>query len=855
MNRKLVVIAVVVVACAVAWLIAALREDRGLAAKSEVVRAVPWAERTRALRARTVRVEPVSGSVTTVRAIDVESGEPVTSALVYLVSDGVDELLPQVAGAATLSKTVSRDDEVRVEAPGYGTQRRPLASAEGELVVPLRRLGTLDVRVVSGSSFAPVVDATVRIARRAEGDGEARGTDSEFGDAESSAVTSSDGHVKFEGIERSGFLNVTVSAPQSAPEAFLVRAADEQATITLGNTVPATVVVTDDQGVPVRGASVWSYSLSGHEACHGKSDESGRCGVSVGEPAVSDGRFRLVVVADDGRAVTRCDNLPAGGEPIRITLPPICDAGVTLVRTGGPVPGVGVRFEAILPFPVPGGTHAVRATTDATGRASMAPIAGAAYVVSVWADGFRGPSRVFDSGALARYPEVAASDVHPLRVVVIDDTGTPVPGAHIEVAMEERALAALEASGRWQRSHDLPELGRTDASGRLTTSLAEGARVVLHAADRNFDSEWLFVDEGVRDVELRIVRRSPIDVTVTDATGAAVPGVEVDLFTSRADSRGRPVREFTSCGADREGRVSFVVSRTYEAHVSAVVDGAATMPVRIDDGALESGSLVLVVPRIRRVRVRVLDKDRRPLPNLLVLAASESLDLRGRGVLTDAIGEALVVIPVGVDPIDGPRPNTTFSVIGSHSAYVTRPTGDVPDTLEILADERAIKELTFTVAADDGLRDGDSLLCFTQRPGGAGRVFRSVVSVGESATVAIDASGPVELVFAAVNRTPAIVSVESEVASPFLITLPRWREISITNGGTAVTAVMLQEVRPGRERWVSPPILPGKTERAFVRTDADYGVKRTVDAAVTWTGRALRDATQVFVLDEGVEVR
>lgn len=576
-----------------------------------------------------------------------ELSEPIASATVLVT--GSDPLpfgkLTDAGGQARFERLPAAPWELEVRAPGYESAKR--SGVREDTTVTLKRLASLDVRVVDGSGAA-VDEAAVVIAgptlwpaRRATTDGQ--------------------GLAKIQGLsagtyDLSAHHGSRLSAPLLGLE--LARGAHESITLRLEAGRMVTALVTDGDAAdapPVPGADVvlveggvGSFPLRGRTGAdgtvvlgpigHAPATLAARAPDFVGGPlvAVPDVLTGPVRVALERGATLRGEVVDARGFPVdsaQIEIIGTDRFGLPIAETplaahfrarhfawalGGPRPLIPSGELGVMPGPVPPIPRAGAPLGTATLDVPLFDVA--ASEVAAWITSRTGeftarpvtPGRV---RALVRHPEYVegASElvtVPPkgearVRVVllrggrlegrVLDDRGFPVENAVIDLVATH---GTFERSTRSSRDGTFAFAA---VPAKVTLSASRPEDLARIAARRS-----VHVPEGERvDVELVLpARRDPVRVVVTDEQGAPIELAEVRVASL---DPAVPLRQ--TLFTDASGAVELDDARDLALRVSVdaprlaraqrdVERAPAEIRITLDPGVLVTGRVTAVRGRV-----------------------------------------------------------------------------------------------------------------------------------------------------------------------------------------------------------------------------------------------------------------
>jgi hypothetical protein len=206
----------------------------------------------------------------------------------------------------------------------------------------------------------------------------------------------------------------------------------------------------------------------------------------------------------------------ASGEPVR-------GARVTATETSTGLDASGLDPVAVL--------------TNASGDASAASFAGAASRVVVEAAGYARTTRLgpFGFGYGAPHLEIALLRGASARIVVLDDAGSPIPGARVEWVEGDwtpPARPVAEPAVPISERPDPRTSRLTDEGGRVAFADLAPGRHAFHVQRRRprvLDGEWTqreLRSGEVEEIELRSQAAATLDLRIVDA-GASVVGAPV----------------------------------------------------------------------------------------------------------------------------------------------------------------------------------------------------------------------------------------------------------------------------------------------------------------------------------------
>lgn len=278
--------------------------------------------------------------------------------------------------------------------------------------------------------------------------------------------------------------------------------------------------------------------------------------------------------------------------------------------------------------------------TDDLGRFRFADLAPGTYSIVAYARGTSVPSRenVVSGDADPAVVELRLPAGRELRVVVVDDTGAPVPWACVSVRDSSMALGL-------------------DSDGSVRFTLADGATgFSVHAWDglaggdprRFVDSERAIeVEDGRSEVRVVLHSGSPIRGRAVKSDGTGVGRARVECLSGET--------YVNSTWADDEGGFEVTVPKTgrYRLLLSGSTmpprGGATTVELGLAgevDGVLPGAIDVMIraLPVVRDLtqEVVVIDADGRPMTGAIVSATWSDSIGRTADLRTDARGRVVV---------------------------------------------------------------------------------------------------------------------------------------------------------------------------------------------------------------------
>jgi hypothetical protein len=296
--------------------------------------------------------------------------------------------------------------------------------------------------------------------------------------------------------------------------------------------------------------------------------------------------------------------LASGTGPVTLRLYRGAIAEVEVVdhATGAPVAGARVRIRQLSMYPDAGRQEA---RTDERGVARFEALTVIAHEAIVDADGYGVATDTLDPMiAVAGEPWRLRIEVERgarLRGRVVDEAGTPVAGATIEVsagAGDDDSPRQTDP-GRFGAAHPtLAELRgegiTTGADGAFTVALPEGrwAIATSHPAHATALSPTIVSDGRTSPLDLTLVMEDgrAVSGVVVDRAEQPVAGAEVEIrwsFGSRVERRVR---------ADGTGRFALRGLPPGKLALVAIARGASGTPVHVDlSDAAPAGDVVLVL--------------------------------------------------------------------------------------------------------------------------------------------------------------------------------------------------------------------------------------------------------------------
>jgi protocatechuate 3,4-dioxygenase beta subunit len=627
-------------------------------------------------------------------------------------------------GWLRLPRIVSPDDRpvrialgapARTELTILGPDGKPAAGAR---VAPIRT-GDLAIPARLASSLEATADAQGRavIALGLEGLGAVR-------------------------VEAAGFGEQTLEIRDSGFEI-----ADIKLMLTPVARIAGKLVATNQE--PIRGVTVRASTVVGGFAGSGQRgsataacDDQGRFEI----PAIAAGVLTLELKFDPKTSLTRRGEAPKhliarAGRTTEVTIPLRETVKLRgLVREKGshkPIPGVKVVLNGQL-----GGDHF--AVSDAAGtfsgrivREMTQPFGWAVRIPAP----FYEPADVVMPRQNMPLREVGEFELNPLelargvdvRGTVVGEDGKPVAGAEVEAIWTAAEGLAWSA------------LARTDARGMFTLFGVDPlADMKVTAWDGFAGTPEVIVRPGDRPITLTISPKhtTPAAGRVVDPAGRPIAGASVWIVRQVRDRSGRVILVDPAASedgsfvlkTDADGR--YRTRRRLPAHASYFADAAAPgrLTARspgIDLAAEATKPTVLVLPRVRTVEGRVIDRQGRPVAGARVRQSgdgplpTEALTDDGRFRLSGVLeGLAFVFAEkegfrFGFRPIDG-DPGRAEIVLARTSEPPAASYRTLPPALPV-EEEKALARRLIQPCLETILAKGKDLEKF--------RFFRDVIDV------------------------------------------------------------------------------------------------------------------------------
>jgi hypothetical protein len=298
-------------------------------------------------------------------------------------------------------------------------------------------------------------------------------------------------------------------------------------------------------------------------------------------------------------------------------------------------------------------TTAAGPRTARTGRDGVARVTGVpegAYRTSVRKRGYL-PGR---PGLLA-FPvdsriRVVLLEAVETRITILDDVGSPLPGARFHVVAAAETLALSEAR----------VVGRSDDRGRFGYTFDGDDDTALLVTAEGFASERITGRPGLEELEVRLARGLPLAGRVVDDSGKPISGARVE-----ADVDGDPR---ISVPTDEEGR--FRIEGMRPGRIEVGVGAAGYPPTTFELPSPRTDARLVLHPFVVVAGV-VLTHEDEPMPGawLSTIARDGSLgdprsfvilaeghdrapvtDERGRFRLREAPGTTRVTLRIQAEP-------------------------------------------------------------------------------------------------------------------------------------------------------------------------------------------------------------
>ncbi len=373
----------------------------------------------------------------------------------------------------------------------------------------------------------------------------------------------------------------------------------------------------------VGGITIWAMAAVRSDPVADSAGESTRL-VTMSEPSRKEPtpHRQLARTPGDSGKTKSTDHQPETWSPNLIVVDesgqPVANAEVSIwaPRRVEPSPRGGRRYE--------GREKAARAelVTDTRGRARASVDFEACVVAANRAD--IGRSRELWLTAKGGTATLVLEPPIRLRGRVVDERGTPVAGASVEVKCVPHTGLYLNRG-----APPTPPPGTVDRDGRFSIDVFRGANYTLSARLRERQSFRVRVSVDDREplpVTLRFPGATKISGIVVDGYGRPVPRAKVTAWRILApdDDHAEPERERAL--ADADGTFEVIVRSHARYQLLAAADGYATSALAKTQTTPKEPhpKTQLVLREFASITGRLARADGRPLPGIKVIAKPES---------------------------------------------------------------------------------------------------------------------------------------------------------------------------------------------------------------------------------------